>query len=166
MSAHDSSRRRHDSTRHPHGAKATAVHRAAGFLTVPGLLASSVLALALAGAASWAALPVGRAATEPVPPAAAAPAAPFGSKCRTAVEGSQVVVHCHNPYPQVDHVRLHTECARWWDIDGDSAATEVGPAQTVRLNGRCWKEVGSVWVSHARTPDTPLAPPAPGGGSR
>ncbi|MFF0746038.1 hypothetical protein ACFYVL_37160 [Streptomyces sp. NPDC004111] len=124
------------------------------------LVASSVLAVALAGAVSYAALP-GAAPAGSAPRAAATdPGRPFGATCRTAVEGSGVVSYCHNPYPEPDHVRLHTECVRWWDIDGDSAATAVGPAQTVRLTGRCWKEIGSAWVTHSRTPAGPA--PAPG----
>ena len=47
-------------------------------------------------------------------------------------------------------VSLHIECDRWWDIDSDGAPVEAGPAQTVRLTGRCWKEVRSVWVSHRK----------------
>jgi hypothetical protein len=75
---------------------------------------------------------------------------PFGAACRSTVTGSQVIAHCYNPYVAVDRVRLHIECARWWDIDSDSAAVETGPARTVRLAGRCWKEVRSVWFSHER----------------
>ncbi|WP_200301292.1 hypothetical protein [Streptomyces adelaidensis] len=75
---------------------------------------------------------------------------PFGAACRSTVIGSQVIAHCFNPYVAVDRVRLHIECARWWDIDSDSASVETGPAQTVRLTGRCWKEVRSVWFSHQR----------------
>jgi hypothetical protein len=75
---------------------------------------------------------------------------PFGAECRTTVEGSYVTVYCHNPYPEVDRVALHIECERWWDIDSDGTSVEAGPAQTVRLTGRCWKEVGSAWVSHQR----------------
>ncbi|MEU5364315.1 hypothetical protein ABZ354_12630 [Streptomyces sp. NPDC005925] len=74
--------------------------------------------------------------------------APFGAECRIAVRGSQAVVHCHNPYVDTDRVRLHIECERWWDLDTDSAPADTGPAETVRLTGRCWKEVGAVWVSH------------------
>ncbi|MGX1884139.1 hypothetical protein [Streptomyces sp. NPDC055287] len=74
----------------------------------------------------------------------------FGSTCRTTVEGSRVVAYCHNPYPVSDLVRLHTECDRWWDIDADGSPVEVGPAQTVRLTDRCWKEVRTAWVSHHR----------------
>ncbi|MGW0334034.1 hypothetical protein ACWD0J_19550 [Streptomyces sp. NPDC003011] len=80
---------------------------------------------------------------------AAAPE-PFGATCRSRVTGSQVTAYCHNPYPQADRVSLHIECARWWDVDGDGAPVVAGPAQTVRLTGRCWKEVRSVWVSHTR----------------
>ncbi|MFD4633005.1 hypothetical protein ACFVYR_31360 [Streptomyces sp. NPDC058284] len=77
-------------------------------------------------------------------------ARPFGSECRTGVAGQTVVAYCHNPYPETDRVRLHVECARWWDIDTDSRPVEAGPAMTVRLTGRCWKEVRSVWVSHQK----------------
>jgi hypothetical protein len=75
---------------------------------------------------------------------------PFGAECRTAVQGSHVIAYCHNPYVDTDRVRLHIECARWWDLDTDGAPVDAGPAMTVRLTGRCWKEVGSVWVSHQR----------------
>lgn len=64
--------------------------------------------------------------------------------------GSHVVAYCHNPYVDTDRVRLHIECARWWDIDTDSAPVDAGPALTVRLTGRCWKEVGSAWISHQK----------------
>ncbi|MDG9715037.1 hypothetical protein [Streptomyces sp. DH24] len=82
--------------------------------------------------------------------AAARPAVPtpFGAECRIAVRGSQAVAHCHNPYVDTDRVRLHVECERWWDLDTDSAPADTGPAETVRLTGRCWKEVRAVWVSH------------------
>ncbi|GAB1334858.1 hypothetical protein ACE1SV_14480 [Streptomyces sp. E-15] len=80
------------------------------------------------------------------------PSAPsrFGASCRTAVHGSQAVAYCHNPYVDIDRVRLHIECARWWDIDTDSAPVDAGPAMTVRLTGRCWKEIRSVWISHQK----------------
>ncbi|WP_406150244.1 hypothetical protein [Streptomyces sp. NBC_01012] len=74
---------------------------------------------------------------------------PSGAECRTSVEGSRVVAYCHNPYPTTDHVRLHTECARWWDVDADGAAVAVRPGRTVRIEDRCWKEVESAWVSHS-----------------
>ncbi|MEX3104735.1 MULTISPECIES: hypothetical protein [unclassified Streptomyces] len=77
-------------------------------------------------------------------------AQPFGAECRTGVEGSRAVAWCHNPYPDTDRVRLHVECARWWDVDTDTAAVDAGPARTVRLTGRCWKEIRTVWVSHQR----------------
>ncbi|CAL9561157.1 hypothetical protein SUDANB6_04663 [Streptomyces sp. enrichment culture] len=80
----------------------------------------------------------------------AGPSRPFGAACRIRVTGSRVTAYCHNPYPDPDHVSLHVECAHWWDLDGDGAAVEAGPAQTVRLTGRCWDEVGSAWVSHRR----------------
>jgi hypothetical protein len=74
----------------------------------------------------------------------------FGAACRTTVHGSHVVAYCHNPYVDTDRVRLHIECARWWDIDTDSAPVDTAPAMTVRLTGRCWKEVRSVWISHQK----------------
>ncbi|MGW2277132.1 hypothetical protein [Streptomyces sp. NPDC001770] len=77
---------------------------------------------------------------------------PAGSECRTTVEGSLVVSYCHNPYPSLDRVRLHTECAQWWDVDGDGAAVVVEPGRTVRLQDRCWKEVATAWVTHNATP--------------
>ncbi|MBE8473277.1 hypothetical protein [Streptomyces justiciae] len=74
----------------------------------------------------------------------------FGAACYSKITGSHVTAYCHNPYPDVDRVRLHIECDRWWDVDSDSAPVEAGPAQTVRLDGRCWKEVRSAWVSHQK----------------
>ncbi|WP_256105332.1 hypothetical protein [Streptomyces sp. ODS05-4] len=70
------------------------------------------------------------------------------SVCRTDVQGSTVTAHCHNPYPRTDRVRLHVECARWWDVDSDSAPVDIDPAGYAALGGRCWKEVGSAWLSH------------------
>lgn len=75
---------------------------------------------------------------------------PFGATCHTRIAGSEVTAYCHNPYVAIDRVRLHIECDRWWDLDSDGASVEAGPAQTVRLTGRCWKEVRSVWVSHQK----------------
>ncbi|MHA5054722.1 hypothetical protein [Streptomyces sp. SD15] len=75
---------------------------------------------------------------------------PFGAECRTTVTGSHAVAYCHNPYVNPDRVRLHIECDRWWDLDSDSVPVEAGPAMTVRLTGRCWQEIRSVWVSHQK----------------
>ncbi|MEW2118262.1 hypothetical protein AB0945_24335 [Streptomyces sp. NPDC005474] len=75
---------------------------------------------------------------------------PFGAGCYTRVTGSEVTAYCHNPYVAVDRVRLHIECDRWWDLDSDGTPVEAGPAETVRLTGRCWKEVRSAWVSHQK----------------
>ncbi|MFH8796189.1 hypothetical protein [Streptomyces sp. NPDC017941] len=75
---------------------------------------------------------------------------PFGAECRSSVQGSTAVAYCHNPYPESDRVRLHIECDRWWDVDSDSRPVTAGPATTVRLTGRCWKEIRAVWVSHQR----------------
>ncbi|MET9505750.1 hypothetical protein ACFYO5_00125 [Streptomyces sp. NPDC006259] len=80
--------------------------------------------------------------------AGAVPEEPFGAECRTSVDGSRVTAYCHNPDAVTDRVRLHIECARWWDLDTDGGPVDVGPAVTVRLTGRCWKEVGAAWVSH------------------
>ncbi|MEG3631498.1 hypothetical protein [Streptomyces poriticola] len=79
-----------------------------------------------------------------------APEQLFGSTCRVRIKGSRVTAYCHNPYPEPDRVSLHVECARWWDVDSDSTPVTAGPAQTVRLDGRCWKEVRTAWVSHRR----------------
>ncbi|MGW5848825.1 hypothetical protein ACWFQ8_12895 [Streptomyces sp. NPDC055254] len=74
----------------------------------------------------------------------------FGADCDTVVEGSRVTAYCHNSYPETDLVRLHVECDRWWDVDGDGVAVPVGPAGRAELTGRCWKEVRAAWVSHQR----------------
>ncbi|MFI0979066.1 hypothetical protein ACH4SP_18945 [Streptomyces sp. NPDC021093] len=144
------------------------------------LALSSILLAGLAGTAVHAALPGAPAPEAPVTVSAGsgtpvssesseepAPArtAGSGSTCRTAVERSRVVAYCHNPYPEVDLVRLHTECVRWWDIDADGGQVTVGPAETVRLSGRCWKEVAGAWVSHERAPDGPSDAPLPGAGT-
>ncbi|MGW0550497.1 hypothetical protein [Streptomyces altiplanensis] len=111
--------------------------------------AAGVLSLvALAGLAAPAVTE--RAADPGQEPAEKTALALSGSTCRTAVEGSRVVAYCHNPYPESDLVRLHIECERWWDLDADGTPVEVGPAQTVRLTDRCWKEVRTAWVSHHR----------------
>ncbi|MFE4264834.1 hypothetical protein [Streptomyces sp. NPDC056883] len=89
-------------------------------------------------------------AEPPVQPAKPAARELFGADCDTEINGSQVVAFCHNAYPQTDLVRLHVECDRWWDVDGDGTAVAVGPAGRVELSGRCWKEVRSAWVSHQR----------------
>ncbi|MFF6998742.1 hypothetical protein ACFY93_27765 [Streptomyces sp. NPDC008313] len=73
---------------------------------------------------------------------------PSGAECRTRIDGSHATAYCHNPFPEVDRVALHVECDRWWDIDSDGSPVLVGPAETVRLTGRCWKEIRAVWVSH------------------
>ncbi|MFJ4815064.1 hypothetical protein [Streptomyces sp. NPDC088801] len=113
--------------------------------------ASVSLAVALVLTLAYEAVPHARVtADERVPADERDSADPFGAACRIRVTGSKVTAHCHNPYPETDRVSLHVECARWWDIDTDSSPVEAGPAQTVRLTGRCWKEVGDVWISHRR----------------
>ncbi|MFG3001270.1 hypothetical protein [Streptomyces sp. NPDC048340] len=89
-------------------------------------------------------------AEPPVRPAPPAARELFGADCDTEIEGSRVVAYCHNSYPETDLVRLHVECDRWWDVDGDGAAVAVGPAGRVELTSRCWKEVRTAWVSHQR----------------
>ncbi|MFI9823714.1 hypothetical protein ACIHFC_25085 [Streptomyces sp. NPDC052013] len=74
----------------------------------------------------------------------------FGAACWIRVDGSHVTAYCHNPYPDIDHVSLHVECVRWWDLDSDSRAVAAEPAQTVKLTGRCWQEVRAAWISHRR----------------
>lgn len=86
----------------------------------------------------------------PVRPAQPAARELFGADCDTEILGSQVIANCHNGYPETDVVRLHVECDRWWDVDGDGAAVAIGPAGRADLTGRCWKEVRSAWVSHRR----------------
>ncbi|MHB9754596.1 hypothetical protein ACYBSK_09485 [Streptomyces sp. BYX5S] len=74
----------------------------------------------------------------------------FGAECRIEVDRFLVTATCHNPYPTVDRVALHIECEQWWDIDTDSRPKPVLPAQTLRMDGRCWKNVQTAWVSHRR----------------
>ncbi|WP_425835503.1 hypothetical protein [Streptomyces fractus] len=74
----------------------------------------------------------------------------FGADCRIDIDRSLVSAECHNPYPTVDRVALHIECDKWWDIDTDSRPKAVYPAETLRLDGRCWKNVRTAWVSHQK----------------
>ncbi|WP_375165753.1 hypothetical protein [Streptomyces sp.] len=78
----------------------------------------------------------------------------FGASCRTVVQGSRVTAYCRNPYPVTDRVRLHVECARWWDLDADSAPVDVAPTDYARVTARCWKEVAAAWLTHE-----PVDPP-------
>ncbi|WP_424214442.1 hypothetical protein ACN20G_21515 [Streptomyces sp. BI20] len=94
--------------------------------------------------------PVDPPAEPPAPPPRPASGGLFGADCAVVVTGSTVAADCHNPYPDTDRIRLHVECDRWWDVDGDSAATAVLPAGRTRLLGRCWKEVRAAWVTHHR----------------
>lgn len=108
------------------------------------MAAAAAVAGLLAPVAVNAANRAGSGAAAPLAPAPE----PSGAECRTSVDGSRVVAYCHNPDSTTDHVQLHTECSRWWDVDADSEAVVVQPGRTVRLEDRCWKEVGSAWVSH------------------
>ncbi|CAM5354718.1 hypothetical protein SXANM310S_05253 [Streptomyces xanthochromogenes] len=112
--------------------------------------ALALLFVLMVAAAGFAAPSVVRAATAPDAPPAAPRPEPFGAACHTSVQGSHVTAYCHNPYPATDRVRLHTDCANWWDLDADAAAVAVGPGQTVRLTDRCWKDVRTVWVTHQK----------------
>ncbi|MEU9414368.1 hypothetical protein [Streptomyces sp. NPDC051000] len=89
-------------------------------------------------------------AEPPVQPARPGRGDLFGADCDIEIDGSLVTAHCHNGYPETDLIRLHVECDRWWDVDGDGAAVAVGPAGRVELTSRCWKEVRTAWVSHER----------------
>ncbi|MFD3874573.1 hypothetical protein [Streptomyces sp. NPDC058623] len=89
-------------------------------------------------------------AEPPVGPAPSLDRALYGADCDTSIEGSQVTAYCHNAYPETDLIRLHVECDRWWDVDGDAAVVALDPAGRIRLTGRCWKEVRSAWVTHRR----------------
>ncbi|MEU6017305.1 hypothetical protein ABZ826_25635 [Streptomyces sp. NPDC047515] len=109
------------------------------------LLAASAAVAALAAPVGITV--AGRTGTGAPAPAAPTPE-PSGAECRTSVQGSRVVAYCHNPYPSTDRVQLHTECRRWWDIDADATPVDVKPGQTVRIDDRCWKEIGAVWVTH------------------
>ncbi|MFJ7160118.1 hypothetical protein ACIQUQ_34900 [Streptomyces sp. NPDC101118] len=88
--------------------------------------------------------------SRPEPPRNARGGDLFGADCDTEVTGSRVTAYCHNRYPRTDLVRLHVECERWWDVDSDSVAVAVAPADHVQLTSRCWKEIRSAWVSHQR----------------
>ncbi|MER6998344.1 hypothetical protein [Streptomyces sp. NPDC000410] len=91
----------------------------------------------------------------PVPGAVSAPhrepaPRPFGADCDVVVEGSRATANCHNSYLDTDRVQLHVECVRWWDVDADSGPVDVAPTAYATLTERCWKEISSAWVSHAR----------------
>ncbi|MBT2405842.1 MULTISPECIES: hypothetical protein [unclassified Streptomyces] len=122
-------------------------------LLIPGAIAQSPDAEPAAGPAMAAPAFVDLAEIPVEPPVQPAPPAArelFGADCDTEIEGSRVTAYCHNGYPETDLIRLHVECDRWWDVDGDGAAVAVGPAGRVELTSRCWKEVRSAWVSHER----------------
>jgi hypothetical protein len=78
----------------------------------------------------------------------------YEANCRAVVDGSRATAYCHNPYPTTDRVRLHVECARWWDVDVDTVPVAIDPAGYAELTDRCWKEIRTVWVSH-QTPRGP-----------
>ncbi|MDX6348430.1 MAG: hypothetical protein QOF84_3220 [Streptomyces sp.] len=77
----------------------------------------------------------------------ACPSAHADTGCSTHVQGSLGVAVCHNPDPRKDHVQLHIECRRWWDPDVDGRPLEIGPAETVTMGDRCWKEIQRIWVT-------------------
>ncbi|MEU8523740.1 hypothetical protein [Streptomyces sp. NBC_01216] len=121
------------------------------------LASAAVLFTGIAVAAEVRAAPT---PTEDVPTASAPGEHPedFGASCRTVVQGSRVTAYCHNPYPDTDRVRLHVECARWWDVDTDSAPADVDPTAYVQVTGRCWKEVRTAWVTHQPAGPAPSSP--------
>ncbi|MFD6419115.1 hypothetical protein [Streptomyces sp. NPDC060194] len=82
----------------------------------------------------------------------------YAADCRIAFDGSRVSALCHNPNAWTDRVRLHIECDSWWDIDTDTRPTDVAPARTAEVSGRCWQQVRSAWVSHENPEGAP--PPA------
>ena len=86
-------------------------------------------------------------ASTAAPAAGRSPAA--DTQCYIRIQGSAATATCHNPDPDQVRMRLHIRCARWWDPSVDSAPSTVGPAQTVVLTDRCWKEIGAVWVTLA-----------------
>ncbi|MGW2559573.1 hypothetical protein ACWCXB_10090 [Streptomyces sp. NPDC001514] len=92
-------------------------------------------------------LPVSTAAS--LSPGESAPQ-PFGADCDVVVEGSRATAYCHNSYLDTDRVQLHVECERWWDLDADSRPVDVAPTAHATLTERCWKEIGTAWVSHVR----------------
>ncbi|MBT2451771.1 hypothetical protein J7F03_32855 [Streptomyces sp. ISL-43] len=119
-------------------------------LLIPGAVAQSGDTGPAPGPEAPAVVDLDRIPAEPPVPAPPLARDLFGADCDTRIAGSQVVAYCHNSYPQTDLVRLHVECDRWWDVDGDGAAVAVHPAGRVELTSRCWKEVRSAWVSHQR----------------
>ncbi|MER7518890.1 hypothetical protein [Streptomyces sp. NPDC126499] len=122
------------------------LHRgAAAFATAAALLAG----IAVAAEVRADPAPVDDSSfTETVTAPAAGERENFGASCGIVVEGSHVTAYCRNPYPDTDRVRLHVECARWWDLDTDSAPVAVPPADYAQVTGRCWKEVRSAWITH------------------
>ncbi|MFE1579554.1 hypothetical protein [Streptomyces fradiae] len=123
-------------------------------LLVPAALAAPALLAAVAAPAPAVAAPA-----RVAPAVIAAGEEHAEATCRTVTEGSRVTAYCHNPYPRTDRVSLHVECARWWDVDADSAPVEVPPTAYVELTERCWKEVAAAWISHDPAPAP--APEAP-----
>ncbi|MQY16426.1 hypothetical protein SRB5_66250 [Streptomyces sp. RB5] len=104
------------------------------------LLACTVVAAAAVTAVAVASDDPGRRAPQAKGPREAA--------CGTVIEGSTAWVSCFNPSPYADRVRLHVECANWWDPDVDSAPLRLDPAEGGRLEGRCWFAIRGAWVTH------------------
>ncbi|MEV6109423.1 hypothetical protein AB0M28_32655 [Streptomyces sp. NPDC051940] len=75
---------------------------------------------------------------------------PTEAACGTLVEGSTARVTCFNPSPYADRIRLHVECADWWDPDVDTGALDLDPAEGGRLQAHCWFDVAEAWVTHER----------------
>ncbi|KUJ68908.1 hypothetical protein ACZ90_16105 [Streptomyces albus subsp. albus] len=119
-------------------------------MRVPRPAAAAALAVALlTGAAVTVAVAQPQSTAERTGPGPATPRhRPETAACHTWTTGSRATAGCFNPYPRADRVRLHVECARWWDPDMDGTSVDVAPAQYVELSQRCWKEIRTAWVSH------------------
>ncbi|MBY8887503.1 hypothetical protein K7472_22055 [Streptomyces sp. PTM05] len=124
-----------------HGRAAVLLVALAAGLTAPAARATEPPETAVRAAPAGSAIayaPDGAPAHTPAPPL---------PQCFTAVHGSTAVADCQNPDPDTAHVALHIACRRWWDPATDTVPAAVGPAQTVTLTGRCWKEIRAVWTT-------------------
>lgn len=82
--------------------------------------------------------------------AADPPSGAAAARCRITAGGSRAAAACRNPGPEPLRAQLHISCRRWWDPAVDTRPTEVAPGRTAVLTGRCWKEIGDVWVTVTR----------------
>ncbi len=98
-------------------------------------------------AAPPAAAPPAAALPDAAPPAVRAVTGDEGARCDLRREDGLAVATCLNPDPVSTRLQLHVSCARWWDPATDTAPVDDGPAQWVRLTGRCWKEIRTAWLT-------------------